>query len=121
VGNIECAEYAIKQFLITRTKEELNRIRAQVQRASDDFKDKHPDKSDPDEAIRTRNADSHLPFARLQSELLIPTIAQGRNSALSFYYGKILGSINDLSMISILTMLAKFERTLIFLGQTIRM
>ncbi len=99
VGNIECAEYAsgpIKQFLITRTKEELNRIRAQVQRASDDFKDKYPDKRDPEEAIMARNADSHLPFARLQSELLIPTIAQGRKSALSFYCGKILGSVNDI-------------------------
>jgi hypothetical protein len=27
---------------------------------------------------------------------MIPTIAQGRKSALSFYYGKILGSINDI-------------------------
>jgi hypothetical protein len=44
----------------------------------------------------SRNADLHLPFARLQSEFLIPTIAQGRKSALSFYYGKISGSINDI-------------------------
>ncbi len=98
VGNIECAEYAsgpIKQFLITRTKAELNRIHTQVQRASDDFKDKYPDMRNPEDAIIVRNADPHLPFARLQSELMIPTIDQGRKSALSFYYGKILGTIHD--------------------------
>ncbi len=103
IGNVESSEYVsgpIKLFLITRTKDELARVHVQVQRASDDFKERYPkldpDRQHPEDAIMARNADLHLPFARLQSELLIPTIAQGRKSALSFYYGKILGSINDI-------------------------
>jgi hypothetical protein len=88
IGNVESAEYAsgpIKQFLITRTKDELNRVHEQVQKAIDDFKDRYPkldqDRQHPEDAITSRNADPHFPFARLQSELLIPTIAQGRKSA----------------------------------------
>ncbi len=103
IGNVESAEYAsdpIKQFLITRTKDELNRVHEQVQKAIDEFKDRYPkldqDRQHPEDAVISRNADPHLPFARLQSELLIPTIAQCKKSALSFYYGKILGSINDI-------------------------
>jgi hypothetical protein len=98
-GNIEsgeCAVGPIKQFLNTRTKDELNRLLSQVQRAVDDFREKYPDRRDPIDAIMIRNSDIHAPFARLQSDLLTPTIAQDRKSALSFYYGKILGSIHDI-------------------------
>jgi hypothetical protein len=103
IGNVESAEYAsgpVKEFLVTRTKDELTRIHAQVLRASEDFKNIYPkldpSRQHPEDAILSRNADLHLPFARLQSELMIPTIAQGRKSSLNFYYGKILGSINDI-------------------------
>jgi hypothetical protein len=45
IGNVESAEYAsgpVKEFLITRTKDELTRIHAQVLRASENFKNIYP-------------------------------------------------------------------------------
>ncbi len=67
-------------------------------KASDDFRDMFPKfcGSDSSLSIRQKNEERHLRFASLQLELMIPTSAQGRKFALSFYYGKILGDIKDI-------------------------
>ncbi len=67
-------------------------------KAADDFRDMFPNFFDSDSSlsIKLRNEERHLRFASLQLELMIPTRAQGRKFALSFYYGKILGDIKDI-------------------------
>jgi hypothetical protein len=67
-------------------------------KAVDDFRDMFPNffESDSSLSIRLRNEERHLRFASLQLELIIPTTAQGRRFALSFYYEKILGDIKDI-------------------------
>ncbi len=70
LGNVEGTDYVagpVKQFLITRTKDELNRIHVQVQSAMDDFKNMYPkldfDKQHPEDdrtwVPKTRCNDKH--------------------------------------------------------------
>jgi hypothetical protein len=67
-------------------------------KAADDFRDMFPNFFDSDSSlsIKLRNEERYLRFASLQLELMIPTRAQGRKFALSFYYGIILGDIKDI-------------------------
>jgi hypothetical protein len=101
-GNKAATEFinrvSIRQFLITKTKNELENFIPRIMKAADDFRDMFPNFFDTDSslAIKLRNEESHPRFASLQSELMIPTLAQGRKFALSFYYGKILGDIKDI-------------------------
>ena len=101
-GNKAATEFinreSIRQFLITKTKNELENFIPRIMKAADDFRDMFPNFFDIDSslAIKLRNEESHSRFASLQSELMIPTLAQGRKFALSFYYGKILGDIKDI-------------------------
>jgi hypothetical protein len=101
-GNKAATEFinrvSIRQFLITKTNNELENFIPRIMKAADDFRDMFPNFSDTDSslAIKLRNEESHSRFASLQSELMIPTLAQGRKYALSFYYGKILGDIKDI-------------------------
>ncbi len=88
----------IRQSLITKTKGELENLIPRIMKAADDFRGMFPNFFDTDSSlsIRLRNEKRHLRFASLQLELMIPTRAQGRRYALSFYYGKILGDIKDI-------------------------
>jgi hypothetical protein len=101
-GNKAATEFInrvpIRQFLITKTKNELENFIPRIMKAADDFRDIFPNFFDTDSSlsIKVRNEERHPRFASLQSELMIPTIAQGRRFALSFYYGKILGDIKDI-------------------------
>lgn len=101
-GNKAATEFinreSIRRFLITKTKNELENFIPRIMKAADDFRDMFPNFFDTDSslAIKLRNEESHPRFASLQSELMIPTLAQGRKFALSFYYGKILGDIKDI-------------------------
>jgi hypothetical protein len=101
-GNKAATEFLtngpIRQFLITKTKGELENLIPRIMKAADDFRDMFPNFFDSDSSlsIKLRNEERHLRFASLQLELMIPTRAQGRKFALSFYYGKILGDIKDI-------------------------
>jgi hypothetical protein len=88
----------IRQSLITKTKGELENLIPRIMKAADDFRDMFPNFFDSDSSlsIKLRNEERHLWFASLQLGLMIPTRAQGRRFALSFYYGKILGDIKDI-------------------------
>ncbi len=81
-------------------KAELENLILRIQAALDDFRsmyprDPEPDQMSPEQNSKMRDAERHPRYAKLQSELFIPTIEQGRRYALSFYYGKIIGSIRD--------------------------
>ena len=101
-GNMAATDFLnrgpIRQFLITKTKDELENFLPRIMKAQDDFRDMFPPFFDSDSSlsIQSRNEERHLKFASLQLELMIPTHSQGRKFALSFYYGKILGDIKDI-------------------------
>ncbi len=86
-------------FLSRKPKRnELENLISHVMKAADDFRDMFPNFFDSDSSlsIRLRNQERHLKFVSLQLELMIPTHAQDRKFALSFYYGKILGDIKNI-------------------------
>jgi hypothetical protein len=60
------------------------------------FRSLFPTDNEPDIGIRHRNAERHSEFFDMHTELLIPTIEQGRMFALSFYYGRILSVIHGI-------------------------
>jgi len=76
-------------------KAELENLILRIQAALDDFRSLYPRDPEPEQNSKMRDAERHPRYAKLQSELFIPTIEQGRRYALSFYYGKIIGSIRD--------------------------
>jgi hypothetical protein len=97
-GNKAAAEYStgpVRTLIHTSGKGELENLILRIQAALDDFRAMYPRDPEPQQSSRMRDAERHPRFATLQSELFIPTIEQGRRYALSFYYGKIIGSIRD--------------------------
>jgi hypothetical protein len=85
----------VKTLLHTTAKGELENLILRIQAASDDFRIMYPRDPEQQQHSKERDIERHLRFSTLQSELFIPTIEQGRRYALSFYYGKIIGSIRD--------------------------
>ncbi len=75
-----------------KTKPDLNALLAKASLAAEDFKSLD---NDPEEGIRYRNAGPHSAFLSLQTELKIPSIAEGRAFSLQFYYGRVTGAIHD--------------------------
>ncbi len=51
--------------------------------------------NDPEDEIRYRNEEPHSAFLSLQTELKIPSIAEGRDYSLQFYYSRVIGAIHD--------------------------
>jgi hypothetical protein len=97
-GNKAAAEYStgpVKTLIHTTAKGELENLILRIQAASDDFRIMYPRDPEQQQHSKERDIERHLRFSTLQSELFIPTIEQGRRYALSFYYGKIIGSIRD--------------------------
>ena len=102
-GNRAASEYStgpVRTLIHTSVKAELENLILRIQAALDDFRamyprDPEPDQMSPEQNSKMRDAERHPRYARLQSELFIPTIEQGRRYALSFYYGKVIGSIRD--------------------------
>jgi hypothetical protein len=97
-GNKAAAEYCtgpVKTLLQTTAKGELENLILRIQAALDDFRAMYPRDPEQQQYSKERDTERHLRYSTLQSELFIPTIEQGRRYALSFYYGKIIGSIRD--------------------------
>ncbi len=97
-GNRAATEYStgpVRTLIHTRVKSELENLILRIQAALDDFRSMYPRDPEPEQNSKLRDAERHPRYANLQSELFIPTIEQGRRYALSFYYGKIIGSIRD--------------------------
>ena len=98
-GNRAASEYStgpVRTLIHTSVKAELENLILRIQAALDDFRSMYPRDPEPEQNSKMRDAERHPHrYANLQSELFIPTIEQGRRYALSFYYGKIIGSIRD--------------------------
>ena len=91
-----CGQRSVLTLLQGKSPVELDALLAKVNLAASTFRALFPGDNEPEVGIRHRNAERHSEFQDLQTELLIPTIEQGRMFALSFYYGRILGAINGI-------------------------
>ncbi len=85
----------MRTLIHSSVKAELENLILGIQAALDDFRSMYPRDPEPQQNSKMRDSERHPRYATLQSELFIPTIEQGRRYALSFYYGKIIGSIRD--------------------------
>ncbi len=47
--------------------------------------------------IQEKNNFSHISFTNLQREFQIPTVEEGRTVSVHFYYGQLVGVINNVS------------------------
>ena len=92
------AEYwfhGMGQHLIqTKPVDELNYLRRRLTEAQDDFKNLFPKDLPPHEAMSIRNAETHGKYRNLQLDLGIPGTSD-RVYSIHFYYGKIVGGINN--------------------------
>ncbi len=86
---------ALRIILHEKTKPDLNALLAKASLAAEDFKSLFPLDNNPEEGIRYRNAEPHSAFLSLQTEVKIPSIAEGLAFSLQFYYGRVIRAIHD--------------------------
>ena len=95
---IDEAEYwyhGMGQHLIqTKSVDELNYLRRRLTEAQDDFKNLFQKDLPPHEAMLRRNDETHGKYRNLQLDLGIPGTSD-RVYSIHFYYGKIVGGINN--------------------------
>ena len=84
-----------KRFIQTKSTEELQLFRTRVQEAQEDFKSLFPKDLPHDEGIARRDAEAHAKYHWLQLDLGIPG-PSNRTYSVHFYYGKVLGCINNI-------------------------
>ncbi len=83
-----------KLIIQTKSVDELNYFRRRLSEAQDDFKNLFPKDLPPDEGMSRRNAEPHINYHNLHLDLGIPG-PNDRIYSLHFYYGKVLGCINN--------------------------
>jgi hypothetical protein len=83
-----------KHLIQTKSVDELNYFRKSLVEAQEDFKNLFPKDLSPDEGMSIRNAERHISYHNLQLDLGIPG-PDDRIHSLHFYYGKVLGCINN--------------------------
>ncbi len=86
---------ALRIILHGMAKPDLVALLAKASAAAENFESVFPLDNDPEEGIRHRNAEPHSAFQSLQTELKIPSIAEGRAFSLQFYYSKVFETIHD--------------------------
>ena len=95
---MDAADYFVlghcKHLIQTKASDELNYFRKRLAEAQDDFKNLFPKDLPPDEAMTRRNAETHANYHNLQLDLGIPG-PNDRKFFVHFYYGKVLGCINN--------------------------
>jgi hypothetical protein len=87
-GNLAAEDYGhgpVVRVLQGKSIIELDAFLAKVNLAASNFRSLFPADNEPEIGLRHRNAEHHSEFVEVQTELLIPTISQGRMFALSFY------------------------------------
>jgi hypothetical protein len=84
-----------KKFLQTRSVDELNYFRSRLFEAQEDFKNLFPKDLPMEQGILQRDSEQHLNYSNLQIDLEIPR-SHARRYSLHFYYGKLLGAINNI-------------------------
>jgi hypothetical protein len=83
-----------KRSIQTKPTENLKYYRARLHEALDDFKNLFSKDLPHDEGMSMRNAETHAKYHNLQLDLGIPG-PNGRTYSVHFYYGKVLGCINN--------------------------
>jgi hypothetical protein len=95
---IDKAEYFVqgmgRHLIQTKSADELNYLRNRLSEAQEDFKNLFPKDLPPDEGMALRDAERHINYLNLQLDLGIPG-PKDRKYSIHFYYGKILGAINN--------------------------
>ena len=84
-----------RQFLQTKSVDELTYLRTRLAEAQDDFKNLFPKDLPMEQGISQRDSEQHLSYSTLQFDLGIPP-SHARRHSLHFYYGKLLGAINNI-------------------------
>jgi hypothetical protein len=98
-GTLAAKDYGygpVVRLLQSKSIIELDALLAKVNLAATDFRSLFPADNAPGIGLRHRNAERHSEFNDVHTELLIPTIDQGRMFALSFYYDQIIQIINGI-------------------------
>jgi hypothetical protein len=83
-----------KRLLQTKSTEDLKVFRTRLHEALEDFKNLFPRDLPHDEGTTRRNAEAHAKYQWLQLDLGIPG-PSNRTYSVHFYYGKVLGCINN--------------------------
>jgi hypothetical protein len=83
-------KYAIQ----SKSVDDLNYFRIRVKEALDDFKNLFPKDLPPDECVQRKDSETHESYHNLRLDLGIPH-EDGRTCSVHFYYGKVLGCINN--------------------------
>ncbi len=83
-----------KRLIQTKPTDDLKDFRTRLQEALEDFKHLFSKDLPHDEGITRRNAETHARYHWLQLDLGIPG-PSNRTYSVHFYYGKVLGCINN--------------------------
>jgi hypothetical protein len=83
-----------KRLIQTKPTEDLQVFRVRLQEALEDFKNLFSKDLPHDEGTTRRNAETHAKYLWLQLDLGIPG-PSNRTYSVHFYYGKVLGCINN--------------------------
>jgi hypothetical protein len=84
-----------KHWLQTKSVDDLNYLRSRLSEALEDFKNLFPKDLPMEKGIILRDSEKHLNYRTLQIDIGIPDAGERRHSV-HFYYGKILGAINNI-------------------------
>ncbi len=98
-GTLAAKDYGygpVVRLLQSKSIIELDALLAKVNLVATDFRSLFPADNVPEIGLRHRNVERHSEFIDVHTELLIPTIDQGRMFALSFYYGQTIQIINGI-------------------------
>jgi hypothetical protein len=83
-----------KYVIQTKSVDDLNYFRSRLTEALDDFKNLFPKDLPPAECAQRKDSETHEGYHNLRLDLGIPN-ADGRTCSVHFYYGKVLGCINN--------------------------
>ncbi len=83
-----------KYLIQTKSVDDLNYFRSRLTEALDDFKNLFPKDLAPDECMARKDKESHDGYHNLRLDLGIPGPDE-RTCSVHFYYGKVLGCINN--------------------------
>jgi hypothetical protein len=83
-----------KYFIQTKSVDDLNYYRGRLTEALDDFKSLFPKDLPPAECASRKDSETHESYHNLRLDLGIPG-SDERTCSVHFYYGKVLGCINN--------------------------
>ena len=93
----DCCE-STRDHMKTQMPIVLEGWRTKLEQALEDFRahfEMESRDADTMQTIQEKNNFSHVSFAHLQKEFSIPTVEEGRTVSLHFYYGQLVGVINN--------------------------